>query len=360
MKLEKLEGRPLNDAEILFRKSYIKEKGALWEKPMSFATYERLSEEGRIAETGASRYYRERSKEGSFNITAGSVGNSENIDIITHLRYSYPVLHNHDYVEIIYVAVGECLHFLEDSSFGMHAGDVCVLAPNAFHALSCTNDESCIVNIMMNRKYFDRHFLGILRGGKLLSGYLESILYNQSANPYILFPTGADSWLRTLAQRLISEKSGEPHAYEYSIKLLSNSFLLHLVREYEMMAIVPSRKSGTQNDLIVAVLGYLSIHYSNTSLSDCAAFFGYSPSYLSRMIHENTGKTFNSIILEQQMERAADLLCNTQMSMTEIAQEVGCFDSSHFGKKFRSFFGCSPKQYAEKYGSGREIAGEMG
>ena len=347
MRLERLEGRPLNADEKNYRKSFLREQGALWKEPMSFAEYDRYLEEGRIVPASVD-FYRERSKEGSYLHTAGSVDNIENIDVALHIRYSYPVLHNHDYVEIIYVAAGECLHFLEGASFGMHTGDVCILAPNAMHALSCTDDGSCIVNIMMNRKYFDRHFLKILQGGKLLSGYLESILYDQSASPYILFPTGEDPWLKMLAQHLISEKNETPHAYEYSIRLLSNSFLLHLVREYELMAVVPNRKSSTQNDLIVALLGYLSINYSHASLADAAAFFGYSSSYLSRMIHENTGKTFNAIIQEQQMEHAADLLINSQMSLTDIAQEVGCFDSSHFGKKFKSFYGCSPKQYMEK------------
>lgn len=42
-----------------------------------------------------------------------------------------------------------------------------VLAPSAFHAISCTNDESCILNIMVNRAFFDQNFMQILRGGKI-------------------------------------------------------------------------------------------------------------------------------------------------------------------------------------------------
>ena len=64
------------------------------------------------------------------------------------------------------------------------------------------------------------------------------------------------------------------------------------------------------------------------------------------MLHENTGKTFNAIITQFQMERAADLLTTSSKSLTEIAHEIGCFDSSHFGKKFRKYYGVLPKQYA--------------
>ena len=347
MKLEKMEGRPLDQSEQLYRGVYMGGQQELWEKPMTFAEYSRYLEEGRIAVDGRADYFKERSKEGSYYNTAGSVGSVENVDVTPHIRYSYPVLHNHDFVELIYVAEGECMHFLEDTSFPLHAGDACILAPDATHAVSCTEEESFILNIMMNRKYFDRHFLGVLRSGRLLSEYLEGILYSRSSSPYVLFPTGQDPWLKTLAQRMISEKLGTPHAYEYSIRLLACSFLLQLAREHELQAIVPGKKSNGQNDVIVAVLGYLGVNYNRATLSDTAAFFGYSPSYLSRMIRENTGRTFNAIILEQQMEHAASLLRDTQMSLTEIAQEVGCFDSSHFGKKFRSFYHCSPKQYRD-------------
>ena len=222
------------------------------------------------------------------------------------------------------------------------------------HAISCTDETACILNLMVNRRFFDQSFLSILRGGKLLSGFLESILYERTTSPYILFPTGEDPWLRTLGQHLLTESAGKLHAYEYSVQLLIREFLLHLVREYEMLAIVPSASAHAQNDLIVAVLGYLSVNYSHATLAETAAFFGYSAPYLSRHLHENTGKTFNAIILELQMERALALLKEGQMSLTQIAHEVGCFDSSHFSKKFKNFYGRSPRSYMDALPAGKK------
>lgn len=107
------------------------------------------------------------------------------------------------------------------------------------------------------------------------------------------------------------------------------------------------KQVNDRNDLIVAVPGYLSINYSHASLSDTARFFGYSSSYFSRFIRDNTGKTFNRIITTFQMERAAALL-KTDKSITEIAQEVGCFDASHFTKKFKTVYGLTPNQYRDE------------
>ena len=74
---------------------------------------------------------------------------------------------------------------------------------------------------------------------------------------------------------------------------------------------------------------------------------------MSRLIRSHTGKSFTEIITELQMERAAKLLTEGRLSLPEIAQEVGCFDSSHFNKKFKHIYGVTPKQYAKDSGSAR-------
>jgi AraC-like DNA-binding protein/quercetin dioxygenase-like cupin family protein len=325
------------------KQAYLRE-ASLWEKPMTISEFYELIEAGRLSATSSTDYFRTETKEG-LGVTVTPNKSESNVKIIVHERYGYPVLHNHDFVEIIYIASGSCKHFLDSNSFVLNEGDICILAPNAFHALSCTDDESCIITFMVNRQFFDQRFMEILCGGKILSDFMREILYQRSVSPYILFPTGSDPWLLELASRLITEATGNLYASNYSIGLLTSEFLLHIVREYEMMAIVPGRQKNAQNSLIVAALGYLSLNYNKTTLADTARFFGYSSSYFSRFIRENTGRTYNEIVTTMQMEKAVSLLKSGKTNLTEIAQEVGCFDSSHFNKKFRHVYNMSPKQY---------------
>ena len=344
MRLEKIYHRPLENDELTLKNGYLNSDKKLWTSPMSFSEYEQYAEAGLIVQSPMSYLYKKHSKNGHGNTVDYGISSS-NVSISLHRRYSYPVLHNHEYIEMIYVASGGCQHYFEDSSFQMKEGDVCILAPNAFHALSCTNDESCILNIMVSKNFFDQNFLSVLSEKKLIADFLEKILYQRATCPYILFPTGKDSWLHELASRLLTENVQKRQAYEYAINLLTSQFLLHLTREYEFFAIVPNKQNTTQNDLIVSILGYLSVNYNRTTLAETASFFGYSQAYLSRTIHENIGKTYNTIIAELQMEHATKLLKTTALSFTDIAQEVGCFDSSHFNKKFKSVYGITPRQY---------------
>ena len=355
--IEDLATRPLDEDEQLFKKAWLKGPAVLWERPMSYSAYEKYIEDGIVVTTAQSHYYKDKTRDGR-GITVEEISGPNQVNVSLHRRYSYPVLHNHNYVEIVYVAAGHCENLFETGGFSMKAGDVCIFAPNSLHAISCVSDESCIINMMVNRRFFDRRFLDILRGGKLLVDYLEDILFEKATSPYILFSTGDDKCLYNLACGMVKEITQKLYAYEYSLALLIGQFLLHLVRDYEESAVVPGMSVKTQNDLIIGVLSYLNVHYNQASLTETARYFGYSPSYLSRVIRESTGRTFNAIIAQIQMERAVKLLEAGEQSLTAIAQEIGCFDISHFNKKFKAAYGISPRQFLEQKEKYKQAGGD--
>ena len=68
-----------------------------------------------------------------------------------------------------------------------------------------------------------------------------------------------------------------------------------------------------------------------------------SPGYLSAVFKEETGVTLNRFIREVRMNKAKELLENTNMKIAQIAKEVGFSNSSYFCRSFREFFGDSPE-----------------
>ena len=72
---------------------------------------------------------------------------------------------------------------------------------------------------------------------------------------------------------------------------------------------------------------------------------GCSHFYLSRIFSEQMGRSIFQHLRELRLERAAALLCEGKMQITQIALEVGYASPSHFTSAFRETFGCCPGLY---------------
>lgn len=354
-KAEKDKKIPALDSFEMKLKTRYKNGGQKYvDQPMTFSEYMERVRKGECILRDDGNLYQEKS-ENHYGYTIAKIGevdkNFRNIFLVKHPRYSYPIMHNHNYVEIIYVMCGQCLHFVDEMSFIIHQGDVCMLAPNTMHALSVSDDDTVVIDLMVNNEFFDRQFLDMLRGGTVMEDFIESIFYRkQHMYPYVVYPTGDDEYLRQTVEYMCDEVVHREYAYEKSLELLTQQFFLRLIRKYEMSAEVSTPVDSELNNCIVAVLGYLNVNYNRTNLEKTAEFFGYTPTYLGKMLKKYTGKNYKDIITDIQMRKAKELLDLNELSIAKISQEVGCFDNSHFNKKFKAAYGMSPREYRKNKG----------
>ncbi|TCQ98028.1 AraC-like DNA-binding protein [Neorhizobium sp. JUb45] len=81
------------------------------------------------------------------------------------------------------------------------------------------------------------------------------------------------------------------------------------------------------------------------SLSELAGEVGLSRRQFFRAFKQSTGKTPHTYVLDQRLDRAADLLRTSTLSATDIAFESGFGSSSHFTATFKKAFGSSPLEF---------------
>jgi AraC-like DNA-binding protein len=84
------------------------------------------------------------------------------------------------------------------------------------------------------------------------------------------------------------------------------------------------------------------------SLEEIGKRVGCSHFYLSRIFAQETGRTIFASLRDLRMERAAELLREGKMNVTETALEVGYSSLSHFTVAFRETFACCPGLYPLK------------
>lgn len=81
-------------------------------------------------------------------------------------------------------------------------------------------------------------------------------------------------------------------------------------------------------------------------LDGFAERFRLTPEYLSNLFAKETGMTFSNYLKKVRMEKAKELILNTNMKIYEVAYSVGYPDQKYFSKVFKEYTGVSAKQFA--------------
>lgn len=81
------------------------------------------------------------------------------------------------------------------------------------------------------------------------------------------------------------------------------------------------------------------------SMEELASAFHYSEKYLGRMFKQRTGQTVKAYCNRLKVERAKQLLINTDMSMQDIAMQTGFSSTTYFDRIFAGITGASPREY---------------
>lgn len=80
-----------------------------------------------------------------------------------------------------------------------------------------------------------------------------------------------------------------------------------------------------------------------------AAAAGLSPFHFGRLFKQTTGRSPHQFLLERRICVAKEMLRARQLSVAEIAAELGFYDQSHFSQVFKRNAGMTPRQFTEQF-----------
>ena len=95
---------------------------------------------------------------------------------------------------------------------------------------------------------------------------------------------------------------------------------------------------------------YIKSNYMNQiNLDDIAKQVGFNSSYFSSLFKKESGMNFQEYLIKVRMDKARELLTDTNLSIAQICQDVGYSDRKHFSQSFKRLFGLQPKEYRKLY-----------
>lgn len=98
--------------------------------------------------------------------------------------------------------------------------------------------------------------------------------------------------------------------------------------------------------LLKEMIGFLQQHYAEKlTLADIAAAGHVCQSKCCALFRRYLSRTPMSYLTDYRLTRSAELLRNTDRSVTEIGYACGFTSASYYAETFRKWIGCSPKEY---------------
>lgn len=103
------------------------------------------------------------------------------------------------------------------------------------------------------------------------------------------------------------------------------------------------------NHKILRAKEYMLKNYKKAiRLIDVANFLELNPAYFSRIFRQKTGVCFVDYLAEIRINKAIELLKNSNMNISEIAEEVGFVRSRYFTEIFKKRKGMTPSEYRNR------------
>lgn len=155
-------------------------------------------------------------------------------------------------------------------------------------------------------------------------------------------------------------------ADEYLLKPVIEEDFQHTMEEYVKQLEAEKKENNhltknidlQQDNLVkserVAILSALSFIQKNykkdISVASVAEHCHLSAGYLGVQFKKITGKSVLQYLTICRMEKAKELLIETNLRIADVGKEVGFESSSYFCLTFRKFFGMTAMDMREKYG----------
>lgn len=248
--------------------------------------------------------------------------------------------HIHNTFEIYHFLSGTCEMDLGNKTIHCQEGDFVIVMPNTVHSFFLTQKEPCTFNhIHFNPTLFEKLFVNSPEGYdiNLVSALiLKNITY---------FKVEADNKLSELVSSVIEQFALSTPLSRAFVNIHLTELLLHIL-EISGFNNTFSKRSDTKNKYVLFTLSYIHQNFSSKILiNDIANELNISSRYLSKVFFEQMDMTILNYINTYRINCAIELMINTDLSLTDISDQIGLKDSQHFSKLFRNVIGITPNKY---------------
>ena len=260
-------------------------------------------------------------------------------------------VHDHDFVEIVLIAGGTGVQATPYGDVQLRQGAFFVLQPGVWHGyFDC---DSLLVNVCaIDNRLFNCE-LAWMKDNPIL----HDIFWENAITPlHERIPVcyfGSSQIVRcSKAFFTLQEIEGDetPQARIQQIGRLT-TFLAEVADCVSTNVPLSDHHEPTERSSVVEktlILFSENMAY-DWSIKELSAEFGLTTPYFIRCFKREMGESPLSYLSGLRARRAAQLLLHSESSVNCIGSDVGWEEPGYFSRRFRHYFGVSPREYRQKY-----------
>jgi len=267
--------------------------------------------------------------------------NGPKVNVMNANQHGKSGLHGHAFYELVFVEQGYTLHFCSGVTTILTTGDAFVIVPEQEHNYINANHTK-IYNCLIHKELMDS-----LKDDLISLPGLSRLYESEPIPPFesIHCDTAAKAELVSLLEKLKSEIKNLSEGFNIKIKALITEIFVTYSRVYNKNA--RSDKDGGANvKQIMTAIEFIESNYDRDILLDeIAEASGLSSSHLTRQFKQSIGLTPIEYSRSFRIAKAAELLRDKELSVSDVSKTIGFSDISLFSRQFRQITGMSATEF---------------
>ncbi|MEK8128722.1 AraC family transcriptional regulator [Paenibacillus filicis] len=250
--------------------------------------------------------------------------------------------HWHEQIELLYIVSGSARIECSSVPYEAKAGDVIVVNSNELHYGVCTSRDLVYYVVI-----FHPALLQSSNADAVETKFMIPISQNRLL---FLNHIAGDKRFSRCVEEITYEIEHKQEGYELAIKSDLYKLMTLLVRRYIASSsdLEGYRLRLKHLEHLAPALRYMELHsHESLTVEQLADLANMSRSHFSRLFKKLTEKTLTEYIHFLRINRAAELLRTTQMSISEIALLIGYNDIYYFSRTFKKLKGASPTNWRD-------------
>lgn len=259
-------------------------------------------------------------------------------------------LHTHDFIEFMYVVDG---FFDQRISGEMHhftRGDIVIMDQNSEHMDMINEKTGTVVFLLLSSEFLDSVLKYYENRDYLYRFLFDSLRMQRDKQKFLHLKSAFDEdEIKYLLEQLFYEDYRELPGKKEMIRWNLIRMFRVICEKYTIQIYSSNSQEGKEKMLLSEMEKYIQFHLAEITVQNLEIQFHYHRNYYNNILKKYKNQTFREYVQTLRMERAALLLCETDLPIKQIALHVGYENTSFFYNLFAKHYGKSPQEYKQSH-----------